>query len=128
MACGVHTEGVKRGDLTRDEIWSGLRVDLGDELLAQLLRVPSNRLAGYAREAAPRDVEARAAHLATILQHLSGTYTAWGIRRWFDRSRAQLDGRSPLQVLVDAGDWTPDSQAGSDVAALAWALVGMPAT
>lgn len=115
-------------ELSRDEIWSGLRADLGDELLAQLLRVPTNRLAGYARGTAPHAVEERVAHLATVLQHLSGTYTPWGLRRWFERPRSQLDGRSPLQVLVGAGDWTPKDPAAKSVATLARALLGMPAT
>lgn len=59
MVCGVDNEGVQRGDLSRDEIWSGLLDNLGDELLAQLLRVSSSSLAGYARDTAPRAVEAR---------------------------------------------------------------------
>lgn len=81
-------------ELSRDEIWRGLRVDLGDELLAELLRVPSSSLAGYARNSAPRAVEERARHLAAVRQHLSGTYNSWGMRRWFERPRAQLEGRS----------------------------------
>lgn len=119
---------MQRGDLSRDEIWSELRGHLGDELLAQLLQVPSSSLVVYALGSAPHAVEARASHLATVLQHLSGTYNAWGMRRWFGRPRAQLDGRSPLQELIDAGDWTPESQAATAVATLAWASVGMLAT
>lgn len=119
---------MKRGDLSRDEIWSGLRASLGDELLAQLLRVPSSSLAAYARNTAPHGVEARARYLATVVQHLSGTYNSWGIRRWFERPRALLDGVSPLQVLGDGGDWTPDSPGAADVAPLALALLGMQAT
>lgn len=115
-------------ELSRDEIWRGLRVDLGDELLAELLRVPSSSLAGYARNSAPRAVEERARHLAAVRQHLSGTYNAWGMRRWFERPRAQLEGRSPLQVLVGAGDWVPEGPAAESVAGLARALLGMPAT
>lgn len=114
--------------LPRDQMWNGLRADLGDELLAQLLRVPSSSLAGYALDTAPHAVEERVAHLATVRQHLSGTYNAWGMRRWFERPRAQLDGRSPLQVLVGAGDWTPEGPAAESVAGLARALLGMPAT
>lgn len=128
MACGVHNEAVQGAALSRDATWSVLRANLGDELLAKLLRVPVSSLASYARDTAPHTVERRVAHLATVLQHLTGTYTTWGIRRWFARPRHQLDGRSPLQELVDTGDWTPDSQAATDVATLASALVGMPAT
>lgn len=119
---------MKTGALSRHEIWSELRANLDDELLARLLLTPSSHLDGYAREAASPVVEARARYLVNVLQHLSGTYNRWGIHRWFERSRAQLDGKSPLQALVDAGEWTPDSQAAADVATLAWALVGMPAT
>lgn len=125
---GIHNVAVKRGALSRDEIWSELHAYLGDELLAQLLRVPNNSLAGYARDSASHAIEARAAHLATVAQNLSGTYNSWGAQRWFARSRAQLGGRSPLQVLVDAGEWMPDGKAAADVATLARALLGMPAT
>lgn len=114
--------------LSRDEIWSGLRADLGDELLGQLLRVSSEPLALYASDVAPEAVEARARFLATVVNHLSGTYTPWGVRRWFGRARSQLEGTSPLQVLVGAGDWTPEGPAAESVAALARALLRMPAT
>lgn len=119
---------MKRDDLTHDDIWSELRVKLGDELLAQLMRVPSNSVVGFARNAAASDVDGRAEFLASVLQNLGGTYNAWGIRRWFVRPRAQLDGRSPLQVLLSAGDWTPEGPEAESVATLARALLGMPAT
>lgn len=50
------------------------------------------------------------------------------MQRWFERPRALLDGSSPLQVLVEAGDWTPEDPEAESVATLARALLEMPAT
>jgi hypothetical protein len=43
--------------------------------------------------------------LALLIDQLEGTYNAYGIRRWFQRPRAALDGQAPQDRLK--GDWDP---------------------
>jgi hypothetical protein len=40
-----------------------------------------------------------------MIDQLEGTYNAYGIRRWFQRPRAALDGQAPHDRLN--GDWDP---------------------
>lgn len=72
--------------------------------------------------AAPDDVAARAHWLALVAGDLAGSYNEIGIRRWFDRPRGQLDGRSPRQEL--GRDWSPDDAGARRVRDLAATLVG----
>lgn len=37
--------------------------------------------------------------LYEVVGYLQGSYTHEGVRRWFQRERVQLDGKSPLQLL-----------------------------
>ena len=73
----------------------------------------------------PDGVAARAHWLALVVADLAGSYNLIGVRRWFDRPRAQLGGRSPRQALGDS--WTPDQPSAADVRDLAAALVGAAA-
>ncbi len=68
----------------------------------------------------PDDVAARIHWLALTVSDLLGAYNEIGVRRWFDRPRAALDGRSPAQVL--SSGWDPDEPGPSAVQALASAL------
>jgi uncharacterized protein (DUF2384 family) len=70
----------------------------------------------------PDDIAERAHWLALVAGDLAGSYNTVGVRRWFERPRPQLDGRSPRQVL--GNDWTPDQPGVAQVHALAAALVG----
>jgi len=70
----------------------------------------------------PDIVAARAHWLALVVSDLAGTYNEIGIRRWFERPRAQLEGQSPAQSLGQG--WDPDGPIADRVAALASALVG----
>ena len=70
----------------------------------------------------PDVVAARVHWLALVSSDLAGAYNALGIRRWFDRPRSQLDGRSPRQVLRRG--WDPDDRGAEQVRALAAALAG----
>ena len=65
---------------------------------------------------------ARAHWLALVVADLGGAYNQIGIRRWFERPRTQLDGRSPRQAL--GAGWAPDEGPAATVADLAAALVG----
>src|SRR5215471_2071409 len=49
-----------------------------------------------AARSTPDDVAARLHFLSLIVGDLSGAYNEIGIRQWFGRKRAQLDGRAPL--------------------------------
>jgi hypothetical protein len=40
---------------------------------------------------------------AQVLTHLRGSMTPRGVLLWFDAPRAQLDGRTPLQLLDEDG-------------------------
>lgn len=70
----------------------------------------------------PDAVAARAHWLALVVADLGGAYNQIGVRRWFERPRTQLEGRSPRQALGPS--WTPDDQLAATVADLAAALVG----
>jgi hypothetical protein len=73
----------------------------------------------------PDALAARMHWLALVLADLEGAYNAFGVRRWFDRQRAQLDGRSPRQVL--GSDWDPSSPDVERVRQLAASLAGVGA-
>jgi hypothetical protein len=70
----------------------------------------------------PDNLALRAHWLALIVADLAGSYNEIGIRRWFDRPRAQLENHSPRQALGDG--WLPDDAGASKVRDLAAALVG----
>ena len=64
--------------------------------------------------------------LSLIVGDLSGAYNEIGIRQWFERKRAQLDGRTPLDSLKSR--WNPAQPGPRRVQDLARALVASPAT
>jgi hypothetical protein len=70
----------------------------------------------------PDAVAARAHWLALVVADLGGAYNQIGVRRWFERPRAQLDGRSPREAL--GANWTPDGAPATSIQDLAAALVG----
>ena len=57
-----------------------------------------------------------------VVSDLAGAYNRFGIRRWFERPRAQLGGRSPRAEL--GPDWSPDGDAATRLRTLASALSG----
>lgn len=75
-----------------------------------------------AERATPDDVAARLHWLAMLVADLAGAYNDHGIRRWLQRPRTQLQGRSPWQWLGEA--WSPDGDAAQQVRALAAVLSG----
>src|SRR5262249_56238827 len=70
----------------------------------------------------PDVVAARAHWLALVVADLGGAYNQIGVRRWFERPRAQLDGQSPRDAL--GPNWTPDGGPASAIQDLAAALGG----
>jgi hypothetical protein len=73
----------------------------------------------------PDELATRIHWLALVLSDLAGAYNNFGIRRWFERERTQLDGRSPRQLL--GAEWDPDDPDVERVRQLAAALAGVGA-
>lgn len=69
---------------------------LDEELLGQLVGLPVASISQAAEEGQTAD---RLAWISQVVSYLQGAYSNGGIRRWFTRPRAQLDGRSPLEAL-----------------------------
>jgi hypothetical protein len=101
---------------------------LGPKLLARLILVSPSSLERYKKgeRATPTLVAARAHFLATVVSHLQGAYNEIGTQRWFDRKRALLDGRAPVELLRD--HWQPETPDAQRVLELARSLVGSGAT
>lgn len=70
----------------------------------------------------PDLLAARIHWLALVLADLAGAYNDFGRRRWFERRRTQLDGRSPREVL--GSDWDPTDPDVERVRELAATLAG----
>jgi hypothetical protein len=96
----------------------------GREALAALLGISDASLRRYVsgERSAPDLVAARAHLLALVTADLAGSYNAIGLRRWWERPRSALDGRSPREAL--GSEWDPDGPSAGRVAALAHELVG----
>jgi hypothetical protein len=108
--------------------WSRLTDILGLELLSRLLGISPSSVRRYkaAARTTPDDVAERLHFLSLIVGDLSGAYNEIGIRRWFERKRAQLDGRTPLEWLK--ARWKPAQPGPRRIQDLARALVASPAT
>ncbi len=111
-----------------DTEWPRLLAVLDRDRLAALLNVSVSSVGRYERHerTTPDEIAVRLHFLALIVGDLAGAYNAIGIRRWFGRTRAALDGRAPADLL--AGDWRPEDEGPAHVRALARALVDSPAT
>jgi hypothetical protein len=96
---------------------------LGEELLAELVGVSVSSVRRYAggSRAAPQDVAERLHFLALLIADLAGSYNDFGIRRWLNRPRTPLGGRSPASLL---GEFDPEGPDAAAVAKLAATLVG----
>jgi hypothetical protein len=102
-----------------DTEWQSVREVLDDDLLAGLLAIRQVSLRRYAKgERSCPDLTAVRLHwLALVIEQLEGTYSAYGIRRWFQRPRAALDGQASLDRLQ--GPWDPDDNAIQPIFSLA---------
>ena len=108
--------------------WNRQAEVLGPELLSRLLGISASSVRRYraAARTTPDDVAERLHFLSLIVGDLAGAYNEIGIRQWFERKRAQLDGRSPLDWLK--GRWKPAQPGPGRVRDLARALTASPAT
>ena len=108
--------------------WPALSRSLGIELLARLLGISLSSARRYSSRsrATPDAVAARLHFLALVVGDLAGAYNDIGVRRWFDRRRTALGGKTPADLLT--GAWTPDERGPERVRKLAAALGFFPAT
>jgi hypothetical protein len=108
--------------------WNRLTDVLGLELLSRLLGISASSIRRYKATAriTPDEVAERLHFLSLIVGDLSGAYNEIGIRQWFERKRAQLDGRAPLDWLKPR--WKPTQPGPRRVQDLARALLASPAT
>ena len=83
--------------------------------------VPSLRRYAAGERTTPDPVAHRIHFLARVVAILEGSYNEFGVRRWFDRPRAKLDGRAPADLLT--GDWDPDDRGPRRVRRLAETLL-----
>jgi uncharacterized protein (DUF2384 family) len=90
------------------------------EVVAKLTGTSSVSLGRYQAGSRrwPDQLAARIHWLALVLADLAGAYNDFGSRRWFERKRTQLGGRSPREVLGSEWDPTdPDVELVRDLAA-----------
>jgi hypothetical protein len=108
--------------------WAVLVRLFGPEILARLVSISPASLRRYVSRSRPTPdpVAARVHFLARVVADLKGAYNDIGIRRWFQRRRTALRGRSPAQVLT--GAWDPDSPNVGSVMDLARSLASSSAT
>ena len=108
--------------------WGRVTAVVGIELLSRLVGISPISARRYAKgqRTTPDAIAARLHFLALVIADLAGAYNDAGIRQWFDRRRAQLDGRAPGDLL--RGHWAPDAAGARRVRALARSLLGASAT
>lgn len=116
-------EALQESPLPDKEAAELLRVFTRDDLAA-LVGTSAVSLGRYlsGTRSWPDELANRVHWLALVVSDLAGAYNEFGIRRWFERERAQLDGRSPRQVL--GASWRPDDMGVERVRNLATDLVG----
>jgi len=104
--------------------WPAMRAIFGDEMLGELLEVSPASLRRYAgaERATPQAVADKLHWLALVVADLAGAYNDFGMRRWFERPRSQLGGKSPHQLL--GRGWSVDGEPAARLRALASVLRG----
>jgi hypothetical protein len=108
--------------------WNRSMEVLGLDLLSRLLGISATSVRRYraAARTTPDDVAERLHFLSLVVGDLSGAYNEFGIRQWFERKRAQLDGRAPMDWLK--ARWKPSQPGPRRVQDLARALLAFPVT
>lgn len=108
--------------------WRTLQNVLGLDLLTRLLGISHASARRYLSGSrnTPDAVAGRLHFLAFVVGDLAGAYNDIGVRRWFDRKRSRLDGKTPAQTL--GACWSPDDDGPRRVRELSCALRSSPAT
>ena len=99
--------------------WRTLQDILGLELLARCLRISGSSARRYlsGTRTTPDLVAIRLHFLALLVGDLAGAYSHIGVRRWFERPRELLSGRTPARLLGDG--WRPEDEGPKRVRELA---------
>jgi hypothetical protein len=120
-------EALEESPAPRSEIRELLTIFDAD-LLGALVGASASSLRRYALGArsTPDDAAARIHWLAKVVADLRGAYNDAGVRRWFDRRRAQLDDLPPRAMLL--GAWDPEDAGPRSVRELARSLAAGGAT
>lgn len=108
--------------------WPSLSRVFDAEQLSRLLGISLSSLRRYqsgSRET-PDDIAERLHFLALVVADLAGSYNEIGIRRWFERPRTTLGGKTPASLL--AGEWHVEGSGAQKVRQLAKSLVAFSAT
>ncbi len=98
-----------------------LRSILGDRMLGELVGLPTAAFEEMDGSTLPPEVADRITHVGQVVWCLMGTYDDEGIRRWYERRRPQLRGKSPAEHL--GPDWLADSLLAKRVLDLAKVLI-----
>jgi len=108
--------------------WPAVSRVLDAEPLASLLNISVTSLRRYVsgERETPDEIAARLHHVALIVGDLAGAYNDVGVRRWFTRPRAALDGQPPGALL--SGEWAPEDPGPQRVRDLARSLTALGAT
>lgn len=108
--------------------WTAMRKVFVDDDFAKILNVSTSSLKRYSGgdRPTPDDIAERVHWLAMVVAALSGSYNEIGIRRWFERPREQLGGKSPRHSL--GNKWSPSSPNVRKVRDLAESLISSGAT
>lgn len=116
-------DAIEGSPMPRREL-GGLLRTYGHDALASLLGISPASLRRYAAGSrmVPDVVAARIHYLALVTADLAGSYNDVGLRRWWERPRNALEGRSPRALLGEG--WDPDEPDARAIAALASALAG----
>jgi hypothetical protein len=103
---------------------AGLLRIYGITAFAALLSVATADLHAYrdGSRAVPDVVIARISFLVQITDDLAGSYDSMGMRRWWERPRTTLGGRSPRAAL--GPDWDPEGPVARTIARFAAGLTG----
>lgn len=103
--------------------WEPVIGTIGEDMVAELLGVSVSSVRRYSagNRATPQDVAERLHFIAMLLADLAGSYNEYGVRRWFTRPRAALQGRRPIDALGVGFD--PEGEPARQVQELAASLI-----
>ncbi len=107
-----------------EKILLDLHEVLGENILAKILNRKQTTLQKMldAPNQIPTSVEDRLNFLNAVIKNLKGSYNYYGICRWFQRERVQLNGKSPIDLL--SGNWWPRDPKVLEILKLSSSLVG----
>jgi len=103
--------------------WGPVLGTLGEDMVAELLGVSVSSVRRYSagNRVTPQDIAERLHFVAMLLADLAGSYNDYGVRRWFTRPRAALQGTRPIDALGAGFD--PDGEQAQQVQELAASLI-----